>query len=416
MIRASALYISLILSMLIVLICGSVLLIGYTYRMEQKKQQRRERLGNNLASAREMLLQEGFKTGVSEDLSLFGLEQDSVQLEKKNWGIYELGVMKAWIGTDTLRSALLMAPVLKDTLRALYLSDEDRPLSISGKSLIKGTAYLPKSGIRASYVEGSTYTDKTLVYGTTRDSGRNMPDVDMSLLKNVTDLMLGLKGSTQKKEAFPGDSLVNSFHQPELKLFLDAGHADLSGKIIKGNVVIVADTSLIVDADTQLDKVILIAPHVAIRSGFKGNVQVFATDSITLGDRVQLDYPSALLVLKNDTAKFQIRIDIGKNCKLSALVFAYEKERSTLMPLLAIGSETVINGEVFAKGYLKFDRKSLVQGTVSAIRFMARTSSSLYENYLIDTQINRPALSRYYLGTKLFIGQTLGNKVLCRLQ
>ena len=416
MIRASALYISLILSMLIVLICGSILLIGYTYRMEQKKQERRERLQNNLASVREIALQDEFKTGVAADLSLFGSEGDSVHLEKKNWGIYELAVMKAWMGTDTLRSALLLAPVLKDTLRALYLSDEDRPLSISGKSLIKGTAYLPKSGIRASYVEGSTYTDKTLVYGATKDSGRNMPDLDMGLLKDVTDLMMGLKGTAQNKASFPGDSLVNSFYQPELKLFLDAAHADLSGKIIKGNVVILADTTLIVDADTQLDKVILIAPHVAIKSGFKGNVQVFATDSITVGDRVQLDYPSALLVLKNDTAKFQVRIDIGKNCKLSGLVFAYEKERSTLMPIIAIGAETVINGELFAKGYLKFDRKSLVQGTVSAIRFMAKTSSSLYENYLIDTQINRTALSRYYLGTKLFRDQTLGNKVLCGLK
>jgi hypothetical protein len=416
MIRASALYISLILSLMIVLICGSVLLIGYTYRLEQKKQERSQILERNLESATVMLLQEDFKPDTLEALSLFGTETDTVMLAKRGWGLYELASIRAWINTDTLSRVFLMAPQLSDTLRALYLSDEDRPLSISGKSLIKGTAYLPKSGIRASYVDGSTYTDKTLVYGTSKFSERTMPVLDQDILQTCNTMFDELARSDKKDPGLPADSVSNSFFQPLRKVFVQGSQADLSGRTLKGNLVIQCDTSLIVDASTILDQVILVAPHVLVKSGFKGNVQIFARDSITIADDVQLDYPSALLVLKADTAKFQIRIDIGKNCRISGQVIAYEKERSTLMPIISVGTGTVIQGELFSQGYLKFDRKTLVQGTVSAIRFMAKTSSSLYENYLIDTQINRRDLSRYYLGTKLLKGASTQNKILCWLK
>ncbi|PIG98215.1 hypothetical protein CS542_06460 [Pedobacter sp. IW39] len=40
----------------------------------------------------------------------------------------------------------------------LYLSDEDRPVSVSGKTLLIGNGMLPKAGIKQSYAEGKPYT------------------------------------------------------------------------------------------------------------------------------------------------------------------------------------------------------------------------------------------------------------------
>lgn len=415
MIKASALYISLILSMLIVLICGSLLSLGYIYRMENKKQERRDRLEANLASGMAIVLEESFKPDTLLQTGLYGTEGDSVLLDKQAWGVFELGLVKAWENTDTLQKAFLIGAVMKDTLKVLELSDEDRPLSISGKSLIKGTALLPKSGIKAAYVENATYIDKTLVYGRIKDSGRELPEPDEAILKQARKLIEEMTGEDKVAGLLDKDSTQHSFFKPVRKIHLGVEDADLSGLTIKGNVMISCDTTLVLDAASKLDKVILIAPHVRIGEGFKGNIQVIATDSITLGNKVQLDYPSALLVLKHDTAKFQVRIDIGKDCRIAGQVLAYEKARSLLMPMVVVGEGTQIKGEVYVKGYLNLGKKSAVQGSVSLIRFMARTASSLYENYLIDVQLNRPALSRYYLSSKLLNKETLQNKVLCWL-
>lgn len=418
MIRSSALYISLILSMLIVLICGSVLLIGYTYRMENKKLERRDKLEQNLESGLTVVLQAAFSTDTLAKMSLYGLDDDSVLLDKQAWGIYEMGLVKAWIGRDTLQKAFLIGAEVKDTLKVLYLSDEDRPLSISGKSLIRGTAYLPKSGIKAAYVENATYADKTLVYGSIKDSGRLLPEPDGGFLHQAVDLLAVLDHKELPAEEMNGpdkDSTVNSFYAQVKRVYMGEAHAALSGYKARGKVMIFADSAIVIDESTSLDQVILVAPYVQIKDGFKGKLQVFASDSIRVGNRVQLDYPSALLVLKNDTAKFQVRMDIGKDCKVEGVLFAYEKERSQLMPVIALGEGTVVKGEIYVKGYLNLAKGAAVQGSVELIRFMARTSSSLYENYLIDVQLNRPARSGYYLSSKLFNGQADQNKVLCWL-
>lgn len=422
MIRSSALYISLILSMLIVLVCGSVLLIGYTYRMENKKLERRDKLEQNLESGLNIVLQAGFGADTLKKMSLYGLDDDSVLLDRQSWGIYEMGLVKSWIGRDTLQKAFLIGAGVKDTLKVLYLADEDRPLSISGRSLIKGTAYLPKSGIKAAYVENATYTDKTLVYGGIKDSGRLLPEPDAAVLTLARELLaMGAENDGKSNKVaeqmilLEKDSTVNSFYSPVKKIHMEQAHASLSTYLARGRVMIFADSSLTVDESSQLDQVILVAPYVQIKEGFKGNLQVFASDSIHLADKVQLDYPSALLLLKNDTAKFQVRMDIGKDCSIAGALFAYEKERSQLMPVIAIGEGTVVKGEVYVKGYLNLAKGAAVQGSVELIRFMARTSSSLYENYLIDVQLDRPARSRYYLCSRLFNGRSDQDKVLCWL-
>jgi hypothetical protein len=419
MIRSSALYISLIVSILIVLVCGSMLMIGYTYKMQERKQQRTSVLSGNISSGMEVLLLESFSTDSLQKLSLFGTDQDSVLLLKKSWGIYQSAVVKSWIGTDTLKKAFLIGSALTDTLKVLYLADEDRPMSISGKSLIKGTAYLPKSGIKAAYVESSGYNDKTLVYGKIKDSGRALPDPDAALMKNLQEMLSELdqreqqKGSASGRSADLPDTVTNSFFNPIKRIRAGKEALILSRIRASGNVIISSDSLIVVAADASLDGVILAAPQVRIESNFKGNVQVLASDSIMVGDSVRLDYPSALMVLKNDTAKFQARISVGKNSVISGQLFAWEKERSLLMPIISIGEHSLIKGEVWSQGYVALSKTSEVWGSVSAIRLMARVSSAIYENYLIDVRLDKSRLPKYYLSSKLLNKPAKRGGLLC---
>ncbi|RYY12566.1 MAG: hypothetical protein EOO04_33400, partial [Chitinophagaceae bacterium] len=164
MMRASALYISIIVSILIVLICGSLLMVGYTYKMFERKHNRLTILRENVLSGTSIVLQKEFETDTAMRISLLDNAKDSALLEKKSWGIYEIGAVKCWINSDTASNVFMIGSALEDSLKVLYLTDEDRPMSITGESLIKGTAYLPKSGIKAGYVESYGYKDKTLVY------------------------------------------------------------------------------------------------------------------------------------------------------------------------------------------------------------------------------------------------------------
>jgi len=411
MIRSSALYISLIISILIVLVCGSMLLIGYTYKMEERKYERMDLLNRNAGSAKLILMGDDFIKDSVQRTDLFGNGDDSVLLEKRQWGAYELGLVKSYANTDTVKNAFLIGALLTDTLKVLYLTDEDRPVSISGKSKISGTAYLPKSGIRAAYVDGTGYEDRTLIYGAIKDSERMMPLPDKAMLKYLNAL---LETENLAEEVLP-DTLSNSFFYAVKRIHQHRETVISERFKAHGNVIISSDSLIEVIAGSMLDQVILVAPQVRIRTGFKGRLQVIASDSIVVGDSVKLAYPSALMVLKNDTAEFQAGIKIGKNTEIRGQLFAWEKAKTLLMPIISLDAGTVIKGEVWCKGYVALNKTVRIHGSVSAIRLMAKVSSAIYENYLIDVVLDKTRRSRYYLSSRLMNMETKRGGLLCKV-
>jgi hypothetical protein len=416
MIRSSALYISLIISILIALICGSILLAGFMYKMQGSKLRRNDMLNRNAASASLLVMQDSFIYDSVRRIKLFENDEetgDSVILEKRQWGLYELGLVASFKNTDSVKKAFLIGSPLKDTATALYIADEDRPLSISGKSKIQGIAYLPKSGIKAAYVGESHYEGKRLVFGKMKESKRELPLPDTTLINSLNKLLV--KTGYFEEEVLP-ESLTQSFFKQVKRVHLPKEHSVISNNKIRGNIIISSDSLIQVDSLSTLDQVILVAPYVKISSGFKGRLQIIASDSISIGSSVQLIYPSALVLLKPDTAGFQPKISIGKNSEVQGQLFAWEKTRSQMMPIIEIGQGSIIKGEIWSKGYVELGKFSIVNGSVSAIRLMANISSIIYENYLIDVIINRSKLSRYYTGSKMFNSARKTGSLLCQLQ
>jgi hypothetical protein len=416
MIRSSALYISLIISILIALICGSILLVGFMYKMQESKLRRNDMLNRNAASASLLLMQDSFIYDSVRRIKLFENDEetgDSVILEKRQWGLYELGLVASFKNTDSVKKAFLIGSPLKDTATALYIADEDRPLSISGKSRIQGIAYLPKSGIKAAYVGESHYEGKRLVFGKMKESKRELPLPDTILINSLNKLLV--KTGYLEEEVLP-ESLTQSFFKPVKRVHLPKEHSVISNNKIRGNIIISSDSLIQVDSLSTLDQVILVAPYVKISSGFKGRLQIIASDSISIGASVKLIYPSALVLLKPDTAGFQPKISIGENSVVQGQLFAWEKTRSLMMPIIEIGQGSIIKGEIWSKGYVQLGKFSAVNGSVSAIRLIANISSIIYENYLIDAIINRRNLSRYYTGSKMFNSAGKTGSLLCQLQ
>lgn len=176
---------------------------------------------------------------------------------------------------------------------------------------------------------------------------------------------------------------------------------------LQGKVILVSDTTVIVNAGTLLDGVQIYARSIIIKDGFKGNCQLFARDSIIIGDNCEFLYPSFAGVFKPENSKIQAKISLGNQLRFSGLLVSYESSRSDLQTMISFGKDCKVTGEVFATGYLKMEKGLQVSGKTYAHRFIIQTPATLYENYLIDITLNRKSLSKYYLSSGLFDrGQT----------
>lgn len=409
MIKAGALYMVVIVSLLIAMVSASLLTIAFFYRQELQKKVRLDKLLINLESGTSIVLSDRFPIGgETQHIDLFETGADSMLLKKEHWGVYELNLVSAFELKDTLGRAFLSAYAFEDQ-STIYLADEDRPLSLSGNTQLTGNGELPKAGLKQAYVEGKPYAGKALINGTVKYSGRELPALNEAMLPGFIRYLKppGGKG-TEFKDLVKGlpfkvsDSLEQSFFKETLLFSLSAGQMDLGNRKLKGRIVLVSDTTIRISAETQLDQVQIYAPSIIVAAGFKGNCQLFARDSIIIGKNCVFDYPSFAGVFKVEGQEIQNKIGIGEGSRFSGILLSYEQKRSPLQTIIALGKDCKINGEVFAAGYVKMERTASVYGKTAARRFMMQTPTTLYENYLVDITMNRKMLNRYYLSSGLF--------------
>lgn len=398
MLKAATLYLVIIISLLMAMISVSLLSVAFYYRLEHLKKARFDRLSSNLESGTSMILSSGYLTDSIDVIKdLYAEKEDSVVLNQIKWGAFELNTVKAFELKDTLRRVFLSARSYRDS-SAIYLADEDRPLSVSGNTQITGNGELPKSGLKQSYVDGRAYAGKELIKGKISDSGRSLPSLDEERIARLVKHFNDPTGI----DFIPGDSLVNSFFAPLKVYHLTTEQQEISGMKIKGKIMLVSDTTLKLGADLVLEDVLVFAPGIVVSDGFKGSCQLFARDSIVIGKNCDFLYPSFAGVFKRDSSQLQSRVSLGEGSHFAGILLSYEKKRTELQTMVALGKNSLLKGEVYATGYIKLESPLTVYGKVYARTFIMQRSTTLYENYLIDVVFNRHLLSKYYLGSALF--------------
>src|SRR5579863_1519665 len=126
MLKDSALYIVIIIALVISLLCSSLIVAAYFYKIQYQKKIRYDQLENNLGSGINILTAStdtSYATG--KTFSLFNNESDSVSLKRVFWGVYDIGVSKAFSQSDTLYKAFSTAnSIVSSKWVALYLIDE----------------------------------------------------------------------------------------------------------------------------------------------------------------------------------------------------------------------------------------------------------------------------------------------------
>ncbi|WP_443946640.1 hypothetical protein ACJVDH_05925 [Pedobacter sp. AW1-32] len=412
MVKAGALYFSIVVAFFIAIISASVIMLAAHYRASYLKELRMARLQNNLKSGWNLLLTDNAtQSFLNNGIDLYGDQTDSVYVSKKQWGLYDLATVKAFIQQDTLKQAGLLAVNTEQDALALYLSDEDRPLSVSGDTRIRGNVEVPKSGMRKSYVDGKPYTGDEMVFGKTSDSKRQLKGLEDDFLKPLSAYF---EQGAGRLSAVNAKGIKNSFLDSTQIIRLAKG--TVVDAELEGNIIIQCDSALTISKNAKLDQVMIFASTVKIESGFQGNCQVFAKDSIVVGNQVKLNYPSALVLISAEKLIGQAKIVLGNTSTLEGVILSYEANRSSLQTQVDIGEKSIVKGEIYCSGIIKMASDFTIQGKVSCNRFLLQRKGTLYENFLVDAKISRPARSKYYLSSRIFTGNSKEKKLLTWLK
>jgi hypothetical protein len=401
MLKASAMYIVIVIALVIGLLCSSLIVAAFFYRIEYQKKFRYDQLDNNLNSGINILLA-GNDTSYSSGrtISLFNNGADSVTLKRIFWGMYDIGTSVTFIQKDTLYKTFSIAYNIDSTKwAALYLIDEERPVSLSGKTAIIGDVYIPKAGITTAYVDNKAYQgDKRLVIGKKYNSNKTLPLLSENRLAQFQQL-------TNANHS--GDSLLNHIDSLKQSFLLPAKYFSFKKKIqtlsnikLSGNVILVSDTVINIDSTASLNNIIVYAKGIHIKSGFHGNVQLFAKDSISVDSNCRFNYPSCLGLLRFDKpgiVAVQEKIHLGNRSTLSGIIFTYEKNESILKPMIDLGKGVKVIGQVYSQGGLRTKDSLEIDGSVFTSQFLYQNSVTLFQNYLINITMNSKALSSYYL-------------------
>jgi len=401
MLKASALYIVIIISLVIAVLCSSLIVTAYYYRAEYQKKFRYDQLQNNLSSAINILLTTPDSVYRNEKtFSLFNQDNDSVSLQKTNWGVFDVGVTKAFIQKDTLYKTFFIAHTIDSSKwAALYIADEDRPVSLSGTTMIRGNAYLPKAGVQQAYINNLAYKgDKRLVIGNKYLSTKLLSPLDSKTISRFSDCF-----KLQGDSLIPKDSISRSFLKPIKIIDFKKQVVELKNTTIAGNVMLCSDTTVTIDSTATLDNVLVFARSVIVKNGFHGKCQLFATDSISVGKRSDFEYPSCLGIVRSEQPRVnsQAKITLKDSSVFNGLIFTYEKKETDMKPLVTIGKRDTVKGQIYSQGVLELKDKAVINGGVFTKRFLYRTSFTLYENYLINVTLDSKALSPYYLTSEM---------------
>ncbi len=407
MIKAGSLFYAIVISLIIAITSSALILSAYLTRIQFENFEISRQLNLDADSGLNLLLSKQSLIGLNQQktIDLFSKAIDSVILSRKLWGANEIIISKAVFKNKAV-TRIAQAGYYPDSehLWSLYLADEDKPLALCGSTLIKGNACLPKAGVKRAYIEGESFFGSTLINGEITQSDKTLPKFNKELIEHIEDVF-SKKSLTENDSSIRignelrGDSLYNSFQNKTL-VFISTVPMVISGGVYSGNIAVISNKQITVSSNALLKDVILYAPKINIEKNFRGNMQLFASDTISMDENVTLTYPSVLGLVKDEKSIGSSEIILNEKDTISGSVFIYKNDAAVLKQAgLLVSEKAVIIGQVYSNGYV--DLKGTIDGSLMCSKIMLSTASSMYENHLLNAVIDITKLPKYYTGINL---------------
>ncbi|NVK51289.1 MAG: hypothetical protein HWD85_00020 [Flavobacteriaceae bacterium] len=394
-IKASSLQMVLVVSVVILLLLLSFILFVYVQkRIGVKYSNFKESVYLN-HQVFDYLKNNDVPYGNKNSIDFFNSENQYVTIVKKQWGIFELFGVTTKVGKEVFHKNALVGYTTKNR-NALYLSDKFQPLIVVGNTTIRGNALLPSRGVNSGNIAGVSYNKSQFIYGEIFQSESTLPRLFHK--EKIQEFL-----STYTRDTITNfnlditEQLDNSFHK-KTNVFQKNGAIHLSEVSLKGNIIIESDTLIKIDASAKLEDVILIAPKVEITQGFKGNVQVFATKTITISSNCLLNYPTSLIVF--DTSE-DATIKISEASIVKGIVghFKQNSEKTNYKSSVLLDKNATLFGELYSMGNVEL--LGTVNGSVYANSFIANQFGSIYINHIYNGTIDAEKLPKQYAGLSM---------------
>ena len=327
----------------------------------------------------------------------------NLRIYRAYWGIFEKVTSIASIKNKTLRRVALIGAKQEQINRTvLYIQDNNKPLVVVGETKIEGVAYLPERGVKPGNISGQSYYGNQLIYGQTKKSSilPKLYHETLNQIKNISQ-QINSTDNDQFITLEKGKTYQNSFLQPKQVVFSN-DNIRLSDVKLIGHIVIQSKTKVIVENTSVLKDIIIIAPEIEILDEVKGNFQAIATKNISVGKRVELSYPSALILNEEEALltgenKNDNKIVINEYSTVKGVVlFNSQPKINNFNPQIELTEKAKVIGEVFCTENIEL--KGIVYGSIFTNNFITREAGSIYQNHIYNGTISIKQLPIEYVG------------------
>ena len=397
-IKANALFIVIILSLVMGLICSSLVLMAYYSRKQITDNFIREKLITNAESGLNLLFantDDHYTTPQTVDL--YDQGTDSVVIVKKNWGIFEIANVKAMFKNHTCTKSVLLG-YKPDNVgnAAIWLTDNNKALYVGGKTTITGTSFLPER--KVDVAPDKPFFGRKPDPSTVKISEKTIPPLNEKIKSEIQSSLQDSFTNTRQldfRTAFKDSTVIsNSFSQQTL-ILSDQQNSLSIRKKISGNIIISTRGNVIIKANAILKDIQVYANSIVVESGFSGTLQLFASDSIVINNDVKLCYPSVLCLLKTDANVMIPFISLEPGSFVSGVIITDQSITDNTKTKLIIKS-ALLKGQAYVNG-----KAEIIKGKIYGNIICDLFNYDNNDNYLIDAEIDRTKLPNTFVGSAI---------------
>ncbi len=340
-------------------------------------------------------LEDALQSSLAKSRLWFGDRREAGQSEfngfntvvsHRNWGPFEVSSAQVISDGRKLSRSVVLAYDYPDQNLALYQKDENNSLSLAGKALINGDAFLSSKGIKTAFIGGKPLENDKLITGELKVSGNRLP----SLPYNYNEYWKSyLFGATKAMDSLSRNSFSKSIRHPFWKKTLvmqSRSSVQLDQVNWHGNIILVSESLIEVSSKSDLQNVILIAPSIKIAAGAKISAHLIATNHIEVGDSTLLEFPSSISALHLQKNEATVKLNAAVRLEGSILHLSELPYRNNNIHL-DISPDAQVLGTIYCKANTQLEGE--VIGQVFARYFLVKTQSAVYEDVLMDGRINR---------------------------
>ncbi|MBL4707503.1 MAG: polymer-forming cytoskeletal protein [Flavobacteriales bacterium] len=407
MLKAGSLLYAIFISLIIGSIATSFVLYSYYQKLRMAQYEGRIEAIERVHSAMNLLRTQEIKDFDPDKTYLFSRDEQAIQLQLEHWGGFYLATAKTSFRQSSFQESVLLG-YKNETPFALYLADNNHPLSLCGDARVIGNSFIPQRGLKRAYIEGKSYSGKDLINGTKTTSENKIPDLNDPLKDYLDRILLdgipkeahkvvsyndvASEGVLESQQSFQDSTLC--YYSPE-RIYLYDGK-------LKGRIIVKSEESIYLEGTVFAEDILLIAPRIELAANFKGSIHLIASDTIIIGAYSELYYPSSILL---ESKRERSAIIIQESAKIAGEVILYGTDNYTNKGVVSIKEAAELTGNVYS--FDKVELRGKVKGSITCEKFILKTSSSIYENHLLDGVINAEEMPQEYLGIQIKTSQRI---------